>query len=156
MVKITYVPTRYKSYVYPIYAKNLKGPQDLGAEQTKTNTIYVGIHMITEEKHVRALVREYYKALKGSEPLPGGIYVKINKSLKKNLNIFDNKVYSYDSHVADIEPVTKFLFVKPEFVNFSATTNGHLKDVAKYYDLKFFGENIFSQSKLPRRSRFSY
>jgi hypothetical protein len=104
------------------------------------------------EAYLRIIIRE---ALKKKKPLVGGFDIKINEKLGNNLKIVDNKVISYASHVADIEPVTKFLFVKPEYVNFSQTTNRHLRNVVEYYGLQFFGgRDIFKGSKLSRRSRF--
>lgn len=111
--------------------------------------------MEESEKYIRNLIREFWRRIKVSEPLKGGVDMKITKRLKKDLMVVNNQVYSYDSHVADIEPVTKFLFIKPEFVNYSATTNGHLKDVAHYFGLNMFGEPFSNpKSKLPRRSRY--
>jgi hypothetical protein len=108
------------------------------------------------EKYIRKLVREFWRRIKTQEPLKGGVDMNITKRLKKDLMVVDNKVYSYDSHVADIEPVTKTLFVKPEFVNYSATTNGHLKDVAYYFDLKMFGDPFVNPQRKLSGSRGYY
>jgi hypothetical protein len=95
--------------------------------------------MENSEKYVRLLIREYFGRFRREpEPLPGGVYVAINKKFGKNLRVENNKVISYWSHVADIEPVTKFLFVKPEFEKYSVTTSAHLRAIQRYYDLKRF------------------
>jgi hypothetical protein len=51
-----------------------------------------------------------------------------------NLNVFGNKVYSYQTHVATINGDT--LEVNPKFSNYSKTTTKHINYVANEFNLK--------------------
>ena len=55
---------------------------------------------------------------------------------KQNLKIEDNKVFSYNTHVATI--TKDLLEVKERYVNFSVTTSKHIRYVASEYDLKIY------------------
>jgi hypothetical protein len=53
--------------------------------------------------------------------------------INANLTVCDGKVYSYQSHVADIS--NNILWIRPEFEHYSVTTSKHLTLVAKHYNL---------------------
>ncbi len=55
---------------------------------------------------------------------------------KKNLKAVGNKIYSYDTHVADIDFKTMIIHVLPKYKNHSATTSKHINYVDQLIGFK--------------------
>jgi hypothetical protein len=49
---------------------------------------------------------------------------------KRNLKIVDNKIYAYDTHVADIDFVYNIIEVLPRYKSYSKTTTKYINYVA--------------------------
>jgi len=67
---------------------------------------------------------------------------KLNK-YKENLTVVDNKVFSYESHVATIK--NDWLVVEPKFKNYSRTTSKHINYVANYFGLNIQFKGILNR-----------
>lgn len=65
--------------------------------------------------------------------------MNIKRFGSKNLILIDNKVISYESHVATIKG--QYLVVNPIFISFSKTTTKHINLIAKEYNLHVIAGN---------------
>ena len=55
---------------------------------------------------------------------------------KKNLKAVGDKIYSYDTHVADIDFKAMTIYVLPEYKKFSSTTSKHINYVGQQFGFK--------------------